>query len=133
MNLETMYFTKEGRIGYLTPNRPQLLNAMNYQGALDLNQAGGLIRDEPDIRLVLINRASRDNFDNEVNVLVEKHLRVCPEGARQAKMLLNMSFDTPHGQLFDEYLQRQRIALASADHQEALAAYREKHEPNFST
>ena len=49
MNFETMYFEKEGRIGYLTLNRPQLLNAMNYQGALDLNRAAEMIRDEPDV------------------------------------------------------------------------------------
>src|SRR5882724_2314830 len=201
MNFETMYFEKEGRIGYLTLNRPQLLNAMNYQGALDLNRAAEMIRDEPDLRLVLIkgtgrafctgidlkqltagetphhyyeswDRAlrileqsekilvcamhgyalggglqlalayeigltdhlvNRDTFDDEVNALVEKYSRVCSEGTRQAKMLLNMSFDMPHGQFFDEYLRRQRIALASPDHQEAMAAYREKREPNFST
>jgi len=255
MNFETMYFEKEGRIGYLTLNRPQLLNAMNYQGALDLNRAAEMIRDEPDLRLVLIkgtgrafctgidlkqltagetphhyyeswDRAlrileqsekilvcamhgyalggglqlalacdirvatgdcqlglpaikegivpglgtlrlpryiglgrakwmtlsgenidgrrayeigltdhlvNRDTFDDEVNALVEKYSRVCSEGTRQAKMLLNMSFDMPHGQFLDEYLRRQRIALGSPDHQEAMAAYREKREPNFST
>src|SRR6266576_5851966 len=59
MNLETMSFEKEGRIGCLTLNRPQLLNAMNYQGALDLNRAAETIRDEPDIRLVLIKGSGR--------------------------------------------------------------------------
>jgi enoyl-CoA hydratase/carnithine racemase len=59
MNFETMYFEKEGRIGYLTLNRPQLLNAMNYQGALDLNRAAEMIRDEPDARLVLIKGSGR--------------------------------------------------------------------------
>jgi hypothetical protein len=39
----------------------------------------------------------------------------------------------PHGQFFDEYLRSQRIALGSPDHQEAMAAYREKREPVFST
>jgi hypothetical protein len=43
-----------------------------------------------------------------------------------------MSFDTPHGQFFEEYLRRQRIALASADHREAMAAYAERREPRFS-
>jgi enoyl-CoA hydratase len=244
MKFETMSFGKEGSIGYLTLNRPQLLNAMNYQGALDLNRAAEMIRDEPDLRLVLIKGSGRafctgidlkqltagetphqyyeswdralrileqsekilicamhgyalggglqlalacdiriateecqpglgtlrlpryiglgrakwmtlsgenidgrrafeigltdhlvksDTFDDEVNVLVEKYSRVCSEGTRQAKMLLNMSFDMPHGQFFDEYLRRQRIALASPDHQEAMAAYREKREPVFST
>jgi len=74
-----------------------------------------------------------DVFDDEVNALVEKYSRVCSEGTRQAKMFLNMSFDMPHGQFLAEYLRRQRIALASPDHQEAMAAYREKRDPVFST
>jgi enoyl-CoA hydratase len=73
-----------------------------------------------------------DTFEEEVKALVEKYSRACSEGTRQAKMLLNMPFDMPHGQFFEEYLRRQRIALASSDHQEALAAYREGREPGFS-
>jgi enoyl-CoA hydratase/carnithine racemase len=254
MKLETMSFEKKGRIGYLTLRRPQLLNAMNYQGALDLNQAAEMIRDEADVRLVLIKGSGRafctgidlkqlaagktphhyyeswdralrileqsekvlicamhgyalggglqlalacdiraatedcqlglpaikegivpglgtlrlpryiglgrakwmtlsgenidgrrayeiglvdhlvnlDTFDDEVNVLAEKYSWVCSEGTRQSKVLLNMAFDMPHGQFFDEYLRRQRIALGSPDHHEAMAAYREKREPVFS-
>jgi len=255
MKFDTMYFEKEGRIGYLTLNRPQLLNAMNYQGALDMNQAAEMIRDEPDVRVVLIRGAGRafctgidlkqlqagetphkyyekwdralrileqaekilicalhgyalggglqlalgcdiriatedcqlglpavkegiipglgtfrlpryiglgrakwmvlsgenidgrrgfefgmvdhvvnpDTFDQEVSALVEKYSRVCSEGTRQSKMLLNMPFDMPHGQFFEEYLRRQRIALGSPDHQEAMQAYRERREPVFSS
>jgi hypothetical protein len=47
-------------------------------------------------------------------------------------MLLNMPFDMPHGQFFEEYLRRQRIALGAPDHQEAMAAYREGRDPIFS-
>ena len=254
MNLETMHFTKEGRRGVLTLNRPRLLNAMNYQGALDLNAVAEAIRDDSELRLVVIRgegrafctgidlkqlvagetphayyeqwdralrvleqaekiiicamhgyslgggfqlalasdiriatadcqfglpaikegivpglgtlRLSRyiglgrakwmvlsgDNidgrrayelglvdhlvnantFEQEVNGLADKYLAVCSEGTRQSKVLLNMSFDTPHGQFFEEYLRRQRIALASADHREAMAAYAERREPRFS-
>ncbi|HEX2929576.1 MAG TPA: enoyl-CoA hydratase/isomerase family protein [Candidatus Binatia bacterium] len=253
MKYETMYFEKEGRVGCLTLSRPQLLNAMNYQGSLDINRAAEMIRDEPDVRLVLIRGAGRafctgidlkqlaagetphqyyenwdralrileqsekilicamqgyslggglqlalacdiriatadcqlglpaikegiipglgtlrlsryiglgrakwmtlsgenidgrrayeigmvdhlvklDSFDEEVKTLVEKYSRVCSEGTRQSKILLNMSFDMPHGQFFEEYLRRQRMALQSPDHQEAMAAYREKREPVF--
>jgi enoyl-CoA hydratase/carnithine racemase len=255
MKLETMYFEKAGRIGYLTLNRPQLLNAMNYQGALDMNRAAEMIRDDPDVRLVLIRGAGRafctgidlkqlqagetphayyekwdralrileqaekvlicalhgyalggglqlalacdiriatedcllglpaikegivpglgtfrlpryiglgrakwmvlsgenvdgrrafdigmvdhvvnpDEFDHQVTALVEKYSKVCSEGTRQSKMLLNMPFDMPHGQFFEEYMRRQRIALASPDHQEAMSAYRERREPKFSS
>src|SRR5215510_7579883 len=240
MKLETMYFEREGRIGYLTLNRPNLLNAMNYQGALDMNQAAEMIRDDPETRILVIRGAGRafctgidlkqlqaggiphdyfekwdralrvleqsekilmcamhgyalggglqlalacdiriatedcqlglpaikegivpglgtlrlpryiglgrakwmtlsgenidgrrayeigltdhlvksDTFEAEIDILVEKYLRVCSEGTRQSKMLLNMSFDMPHGQFLDEYLRRQRIALSSQDHRE---------------
>src|SRR5215470_19732596 len=59
MHLETMYFEKEGRIGRLTLNRPGLLNAMNYEGSLDMNRAAEMIRDDPQVRLVLIRGAGR--------------------------------------------------------------------------
>src|SRR6266851_3751763 len=255
MKLETMFFEKDGRIGYLTLNRPQVLNAMNYQGSLDMNRAAEMIRDDTDVRVVVIRGAGRafctgidlkelqagetphqyyenwdralrileqtekvlicamrgyalggglqlalacdirigaedcqfglpaikegiipglgtfrlpryiglgrakwmvlsgenidgrrayeigmidhvvgpDAFDQEVEALVEKYVRVCSEGTRQSKILLNMPFDMPHGQFFEEYLRRQRIALASADHQEAMQAYREGREPVFSS
>lgn len=255
MELETMHFERDGRIGTLTLSRPSLLNAMDYQGALDLNRAAEMIRDDLNVRLVLIRGAGRafctgidlkqltagetpvayyeswdralrileqsekvlicamhgyalggglqlalacdiriaaadcqlglpavkegivpglgtfrlpryiglgrakwmtlsgdmvdgrraheiglvdhvvsaDRFDADVGALVEKYARVCSEGARQSKMLLNMPFDMPHGQFFEEYLRRQRIALASPDHKEAMAAYREGRSPLFST
>jgi enoyl-CoA hydratase/carnithine racemase len=253
MKLDTMVFEKEGRIGRLILNRPQLLNAMNYQGSLDLNQAAETIRDDRDVRVVLIRGAGRafctgidlkqlaagetphqyyenwdralrifdqsekilicamhgyalggglqlalacdirvateecqlglpaikegivpglgtfrlpryiglgrakwmtlsgenidgrraceiglvdhlvmaDRFDADVQALVEKYARVCSEGSRQSKVLLNMSFDMTHSEFFEEYLRRQQIALASSDHQEALAAYRERRDPVF--
>jgi enoyl-CoA hydratase/carnithine racemase len=254
MNLETMQFEKHGRIGRLTLNRPQLLNAMNYQGALDLNRAAEVIRDDPEFRLVLIRGAGRafctgidlkqlqsgempdayyeqwdralrileqaekviicamhgyalggglqlalasdiriatedcqlglpatkegiipglgtfrlpryiglgrakwmvmsgknvdgrrayemglidhvvksSAFEQEVNALVEMYSRTCSEGTLQSKVLLGQCFDMPHGQFFEEYLRRQRIAMASLDHQEAMAAYREGRDPAFS-
>jgi enoyl-CoA hydratase/carnithine racemase len=254
MKLERMIFEKHDRIGYLTLNRPHLLNAMDYQGSLDMNRAAEKIRDDPDLRLVLIRGAGRafctgidlkqlaagdlphqyfenwdralrileqaekivicamhgyvlggglqlalacdiriateecklglpaikdgiapglgtlrlpryvglgrakqmvlsgdnvdgrrayeiglvdhvvtaDNFEAETRSLVDKYARVCSEGSRQAKMLLNMAFDLAHGQFFEEYLRRQRIALASPDHLEAMAAYLEERDPVFS-
>lgn len=253
MNLETMQFEKDGRIGRLTLNRPRLLNAMNYQGSLDMNRIAEVIRDDPDLRLVVIRGAGRafctgidlkqlqagetpheyyekwdralrileqaekvlicamqgyalggglqlalacdiriatedcqlglpatkegiipglgtfrlpryiglgrakwmalsgenvdgrraceiglvdhvvkpDTFDQEVDALVEKYSRTCSEGSRQSKVLLGLAFDMPHGQFFEEYLRRQRIAMASPDHQEAMSAYREGRDPAF--
>jgi enoyl-CoA hydratase/carnithine racemase len=254
MELDTMYLHKSGRVGTLTLNRPDLLNAVNYQASLDLNRAAEDIRDDPDLRVVLIRGAGRafctgidlkqlqagetphryyenwdralrileladkilicamhgyalggglqlalacdiriatsdcklglpaikegiipglgtlrlpryiglgrakwmalsgenvdgsrgyeiglvdyivsaETFENEVQDVVQKYSRICSEGTRQTKMMLNMSFEAPHGQFFEEYLRRQRIALDSPDHHKAMAAYREGRDPDFS-
>ena len=254
MRLETMHFESQGRVGYLTLNRPDILNAMHYQGALDMNRMAEMIREVPNIRLVLIRGAGRafctgidlkqltagqiphsyyelwdralrileqsekiiicamhgyslggglqlalacdiriatqncilglpaikegiipglgtfrlpryiglgrakwmvlsgenidgqsakeiglvdhvvqaETFGDETEALVKKYEALCSEGTLQSKMMLNMSFDMPHGQFFEEYLRRQTIALNSPDHKEALKAYREKRDPRFS-
>ncbi len=254
MKLETMHFESQGRIGYLTLNRPDILNAMHHQGALDLNRMAEMIRDLPGVRLVLIRGTGRafctgidlkqltagqipaayyelwdralrileqsekilicamhgyslggglqlalacdiriatencilglpaikegiipglgtfrlpryiglgrakwmvlsgenvngrraqeiglvdhvvqpETFGDETEALLKKYAGVCSEGTLQSKMMLNMPFDMPHGQFFEEYLRRQKIALESPDHQEALNAYREKRDPVFS-
>jgi enoyl-CoA hydratase/carnithine racemase len=254
MNLETLTLEKDGKVGVVTLNRPRLLNAMNYQAALELNRVAEAIRDDEGLRVVLIrgngrafctgidlkqlttgqmpqdyyehwDRALRileqaekviicamhgyalggglqlalasdiriatedcqlglpaikegivpglgtlrlskyiglgrakwmvlsgDNidgrraleiglvdhlvlptaFEQEVPTLVTKYLELCSEGTRQSKILLNMAFEMSHGQFFEEYLRRQRIALASPDHREAITAYLERRKPIFS-
>ena len=253
MEFETMKLEKHGRTGILTFNRPQRLNAMNFQGALDMNKAAEMIHHDVEMRVVLIrgngrafctgidlkqlqagetprdyfetwDRALRileqtekiiicalhgyalggglqlalacdiriatedcklglpavkeglipglgvlrlprfvglgrakwlclsgenvdgkraydigmvdyvvaaDEFENEIDRLVARYSQFCSEGTRQTKVLLNMAFDMPHGQFFEEYLRRQDIGLASPDHQEAMAAYRESRDPVF--
>lgn len=59
MELETMKYQKDGYVGRLTLNRPHVLNAVNYQGTLELKQAAREISDDPDLRVVLIRGAGR--------------------------------------------------------------------------
>ena len=37
-----------------------------------------------------------DSLTAEVNALVDRYSRLCSEGTRQSKILLNMPFDMPH-------------------------------------
>lgn len=59
MKLDTMTLERAGKVARLTLDRPELLNAMNFQGTLDLNRAVEAVRDDPDIRLLVIRGAGR--------------------------------------------------------------------------
>ena len=253
MNLETMLYENNGDLIRLTLNRPSALNAVNYQGTLELHEAAQAIHDDPTARVVIIRGAGRAfcagidlkelaagetpqayfyhwdralrllelsdklvlcaiqgyalggglqlplacdiriatpdaqlglpaakegfvpglgtyrlpryiglgrakrmalsgenvdgnealriglvdyvvdpaNFDAEVEGLVQQYLTISSEGARQTKLMLSACQDYPHGQFFEEYLRRQAIAMASPDHQEALAAVRENRDPDY--
>ena len=72
-----------------------------------------------------------DNFDAEVEEITQRYLAVSSEGARQTKLMLSACQDYPHGQFFEEYLRRQAIAMASPDHREALAAFRDGRQPDY--
>ena len=253
MNLETMQFEKEGFVGRLTLNRPHVLNAMNFQGTLDLKRVTREIYDDSELRIVLIRGAGRafcsgidlkelsakgvpskyfenwddslrlleqseklilcaihgyalggglqlplacdiriatadcvlglpaapeafipglatyrlprfiglgrakhmilsgenidgkqaqqiglvdhlvdsDNFQQEVEDLVQRYLSLGSEGTRQSKVLLGMYQDLTQEQFFEEYKRRQTIAVESPDHREAMAAYREGRSPIY--
>ena len=59
MNLETMLYESDGELIRLTLNRPQALNAVNYQGVMELHEAAQAIHDEPTARAVIIRGAGR--------------------------------------------------------------------------
>ena len=59
MQLATMRLEREGAVGHLTLDRPDLLNAMNYEAALDLNRLVEAIRDDRDLRLIVIRGEGR--------------------------------------------------------------------------
>ena len=59
-------------------------------------------------------------------------LTIASEGQRQTKHLLNRAFELNWGEFLEEYMASQEKTLSSAEHGEAMAAYREKREPNSS-
>ncbi len=68
-------------------------------------------------------------FEARLDEIAQHYLQNCSEGTRQAKQLLNTSFDLPFESFLREYFRRQEIAQASADHAEAKRAYQEQREP----
>lgn len=59
IRLETMQLERDGKVARLTLNRPHLLNAMDYQATLDLNEVADAVRDDADVRLLVIRGAGR--------------------------------------------------------------------------
>ena len=59
MELETMRYEAGGDIIRLTLDRPEVLNAINYQATLELHQAAQAIHDDPHARTVLIRGNGR--------------------------------------------------------------------------
>jgi enoyl-CoA hydratase/carnithine racemase len=71
------------------------------------------------------------DFDRTVKQLTQSYLKIASEGQRQTKHLLNLAFDLNWKDFLEEYMIGQKKTLASGEHREAMAAYREKREPRF--
>ena len=59
LSLKYMNLKKDGKRGWLTLDRPEALNAFNNEGTEQLNQAAMVIREDPDIRVLVIRGNGR--------------------------------------------------------------------------
>ncbi|MEM7250566.1 MAG: enoyl-CoA hydratase/isomerase family protein, partial [Pseudomonadota bacterium] len=59
MKLTDMRLDIDGKIARLTLSRPEMLNAINYEAAVSLNRAVEAIRNNDQVRLVLIKGEGR--------------------------------------------------------------------------
>lgn len=59
LDLETMRLEKEGKRAWLTLNRPGALNAINSAGTVQLNQTAMAVREDPEVRLLIIRGSGR--------------------------------------------------------------------------
>jgi len=59
---ETVIYEKQEGIGYVTLNRPRALNAYNMQMRDELFQVLGAIRDDPEVRVVVLRGAGDKAF-----------------------------------------------------------------------
>jgi enoyl-CoA hydratase len=53
-NFETIIYEKEDGVGYITLNRPQVLNAYNIKMRDELYEVLGAIRDDPEVRVAIL-------------------------------------------------------------------------------
>ncbi len=59
---ETILYDKKGGIGYITLNRPQVLNVYNLQMRDDLYQVLGALRDDPEVEVAILQGAGERAF-----------------------------------------------------------------------
>ena len=63
--------------------------------------------------------------------MAEQFTHVSMSSYRESKRFLNSAFDVDQPTVLAAYLDAQESCLRSPDHQEAMAAWRERREPNF--
>ena len=61
-NFQTIIYEKKESIGYITLNRPQVLNVYNIQMRDELYEVLGAIRDDPDVRVIIFQGAGERAF-----------------------------------------------------------------------
>jgi len=83
-DFETIIYEKENDIGYLTLNRPERLNAYNIQMRDDLYQVLGAIKDDPEVKVVILKGAGERAFCSGAD-LAEFLTAPSPVVAREAR------------------------------------------------
>jgi enoyl-CoA hydratase len=61
-NAEVILYRKQDGIGYVTLNRPKYLNAYNIKMRDELYRVLGVVRDDPDVEVVIFNGAGEKAF-----------------------------------------------------------------------
>lgn len=62
MTLENLHYEKRDRIGFITFNRPKVLNALNRKTMEELNQLLIAARDDEDVRVLILTGAGEKSF-----------------------------------------------------------------------
>lgn len=98
--------------------------------AKQLILSGDNIKAKEALRIGLVDHVvPLKQFVKGLEEIAQHYLNNCSEGTRQAKQLVNLSFDLAFEPFLKEYFRRQEIAQYSADHAEAKRAYREGRAP----
>lgn len=74
MSYENILFEKKDQIGYLTFNRPKLLNALNRQTMMELGSCLAAVKDDPEVRVLILTGAGEKAFiaGADINELAQR-------------------------------------------------------------
>src|SRR5690606_29172926 len=80
MEMDTIHYEQHGNLAFVTLNRPDSMNAFNYDMLAELGQVVESIRINPDIRVVIFTGAGEKAFSvgadlKERKTLTEQHVK----------------------------------------------------------
>ena len=78
--MNTIHYEQQGNLAFITLNRPEAMNAFNYDMLIELGQVVEAIRINPDIRVVVFTGAGEKAFSvgadlKERKTLTEQHVK----------------------------------------------------------
>ena len=83
MAYETLIYEKDGGIAIITLNRPDRLNAINYQLAIELDGLVAEIEEDPDARVVILTGAGRGFCAGaDIKAMADPNAKPLPVGRR---------------------------------------------------
>lgn len=92
MSYENLIVEKKPPIGYITVNRPKVLNALNIKTVLELYDAFKQIKDDDEIRVVILTGSGEKSFVAGADI--SEFQKLTPDGAREyairGQALLNL-------------------------------------------
>ncbi len=83
-DFETIIYEKRGGLAYITLNRPKALNAYNVRMRDELYEALGAIKDDPEVRVVILKGSGEKAFCAGADI-TEFLTAPAPVAARQAR------------------------------------------------
>ena len=89
MEYKAILFERKDGIAYVTLNRPEVLNARNRQMREDLIHAVTAIRQDPEVRVVIITGAGERSFSAGRDLKEAAQEKVGVVAARQAKLAIS--------------------------------------------
>ena len=142
MQLLNMRWARERKVARLTFERPKMLNAMHYESVLDMNRAVESIRDDPDVRLVVIRGSGRafctgiDLKEWSAGNTPRDYFRLWDRALFTLECMEKIVISVMHGYALGGGLQvglASDIRIATADCQIGLPATKESIIPGLST
>ena len=123
------------KMGYVTGDGAAVIwpQLVGYARAKEYLLTGDMLSAQEAERIGLINYCvSRDRLDDKVRHFTDRFVNGATRAIRWSKTCINIPLKVLASSIMDAAIAYQTLTNNSADHQEAVNAFREKRKPNFT-